>query len=261
MKALEGVTLKESAENRFYLFTQAEQNTYLFHHPSCYLNPRALRQPAHELLVSCRGCYWQAELFLWVHLHLTSWQHKPWVMLHYWWMSRNVHRLGSFRRWYLNCHARREHSEAETSWRCTELWWETNWTIGSNIAELCNAVLSRLWPLVKIACLRCSSGAWIPITISSSWNFMVVLALICRDDGFEIIWGSLHMLAYPASRVCAFVVAPTEKKGVSSLIMSYYEAKTLLSFLTNQGGNLNDTKADLGFGFPLTTFCPYLRQR
>jgi hypothetical protein len=54
-------------------------------------------------------------LLLWVHLHLTSWQDKPCTTLHFWRMARYRCWHEGSQRWYWYRHARREHSEGETT--------------------------------------------------------------------------------------------------------------------------------------------------
>ena len=63
--------------------------------------------------------------------------------------------------------------------------------------------------------------AWVAI-VSVSRNFMGVLALIRRDDRFQVIRRPLDVLAHRAARVRAFVVAPAHiYERVSSLLKCF----------------------------------------
>jgi hypothetical protein len=187
-----------------------------------------LSPPGHELLlllvVGCRGIpvrHRQSGLLLWAHhLRLASRQHKARAALHRQPTAWHLRWQEAAQR---RCHASgTEHSEGETPGSCAELWWETKRERavgsgggggGSSSAQPRDADLWRLQPPVKAAAplwwCWCGARARMPVAaVPGSWNLVVVLPLVRRDHGLEIVRGPLDMLAHRAARVGALVVAP-----------------------------------------------------
>lgn len=184
---------------------QASWSTSIFpFFASYYLHLGTKWGPAHHLLVS----RWRREpgLLVWLRLHLPFLHHEPRVALHHWRMTSGGHRR--------HRHAWRGHPEVEVACRSQMASRrEAEGTEGSRATKLRIAALRLFLPAVWEIGLRrgcwstAGTGARVP-AISGCWNFMVVLSLVCRDHGFQIMRRSLHVLAHWTALVRTFVVAP-----------------------------------------------------
>lgn len=90
--------------------------------------------------------------------------------------------------------------------------------ISGSTTERREAASCLFWPPPDAISLRrniTGFGAWVA-DVPGSRNLMGVLALVRRDDRFQVIRRPLDVLAHRAARVRAFVVAPAHiwsKKG------------------------------------------------
>ena len=107
---------------------------------------------------------------------------------------------------------------------------------------------------------RCGWGCW-GGAISSGRDVMVMFTFISCNDSLHIRRSSLYMFTYRTIRSCTLIVAPNihqnkrrcQQNKKTSYIMFHNR------IISTDMYSISKTRYYLGWGFPLTTFCPYLR--